>query len=204
MTALSKIQSLSELNTHMDELTNVLSRAFYDDPYYIHIMPSDKKRTAQIQWWMRILLRYTQKNGSIFVTSDYKGVALWFGPDRPTLNNVQLALLGLIFYPVKVGIKSFFNMLDVSTQWEKEHAKQNNRHYYLMIIGVDPSLQRKGIGSQLIRDTLLKADVEKLDCYLETATKENVMFYKKHGFEIIQEKDFGINSQYWLMKRTSK
>jgi ribosomal protein S18 acetylase RimI-like enzyme len=95
-------------------------------------------------------------------------------------------------------------MLDVSTQWEKEHGKQNKKHYYLMVIGVDPDVQRKGIGSQLMEDILTKADNEKLDCYLETVTSENLLFYQKHNFEIVKNEKFGHGYQYWIMKRISK
>jgi ribosomal protein S18 acetylase RimI-like enzyme len=202
--SISKIQSKAELKSHLSELTNVLSRAFYNDPYYVHIMPNDKKRISQIQWWMRILLKYTQKNGTIYVTADYAGIAMWLGPNNPTLDNIQLALAGLILYPFKIGIRSFINMLDVSTQWEKEHGKQNKKHYYLMVIGVDPDVQRKGIGSQLMEDILTKADNEKLDCYLETVTSENLLFYQKHNFEIVKNEKFGHGYQYWIMKRISK
>src|ERR1035437_10865045 len=116
MDKISKIESAKELNVHLDELSNLIGRAFFNDPYYIHIMPDNQKRAPQIKWWAKILLKYTKKNGSIYVTHDYKGVAMWLGPDKPTLDDLQLALLGLILYPFKVGFKNFMRLLNISEQ----------------------------------------------------------------------------------------
>jgi ribosomal protein S18 acetylase RimI-like enzyme len=196
-----KITTKEQLNDQIGELTQLLSRAFFNDPYYSYIMPNDEKRLAQIKWWQNILLRYTFRNGSIYVTKDNKGVAMWLGPNRPIINEVEIAILGLMLYPFKIGFNNFLRMLKVSTQWTEAHKKQNKKHYYLMVIGVDPNLQKNGLGTQLMADVLVNADKEKLDCFLETVTLENVKFYQKFNFEIILNKEFGNDSQYWLMKR---
>lgn len=202
MNTITKIQSSKDLTPHLGVLTKTLSRAFYNDPYYEYIMPNAQKREAQIQWWGRILLKYTLKNGSIYISNDHKGVALWVGPDKPFLDDLQLALMGLVLFPFKVGIKNFLRLLHINGQWDKAHKKQNKRHYYLMVIGVDPDLQNQGIGSRLMADVLNRADSEKLDCYLETVTAQNVNFYKKHDFEIIDNNKLVNDSQYWIMRRT--
>ena len=77
----------------------------------------------------------------------------------------------------------------------------NKRHYYLMLIAVEPEFQGKGIGSRLMQVGLKRADDEGLECFLETVTPEDVQFYKKHDFDIILNKGFGENDQYWLMTR---
>jgi ribosomal protein S18 acetylase RimI-like enzyme len=203
MENVGKIETKEELSSHEEKFAGLLSRAFYNDPYYVFIMPDGKKRIAHLNWWMKILLRYTLKYGNIYYTDDYKGVAMWLGPDKPIVDDIKILSLGLIFYPVKIGIRNFMRVLDISEQWNKEHKKLNKRHYYLMVIGVEPEHQQKGIGSRLMEVGLKIADNEKLDCYLETVTHEDVRFYMKHNFEVIFNKGFGVNSQYWLMKRTS-
>ena len=203
MENICKIESREELSSLENKFAEVLSRAFYNDPYYLWIMPNGKKRLLQLQWWMKILLRYTLIYGSIHYTDDNKGVAMWVGPDKPIIDDVKILSLGLIMYPFKIGIRNFMRLLDISEQWNKEHKKLNKRHYYLMVIGVEPEYQGKGIGSRLMQVGLKKADDEKLECYLETVTYEDVRFYMKHNFEIIFNKGFGVESQYWLMKRTS-
>ncbi len=188
----------------MGAMTDALSKAFFADPYYACIMPNEQKRLSQLQWWMRIMLNYGFKNGRIYTAHAYKGVVIWLGPDKPTLNNFKLAVSGLIFCPLKIGIKNCIRMLDISVKWEKIHQNQNKRHYYLLIIGVDPELQGKGIGSLLVKDILSKADCEKLDCHLETMTAKNVMFYERHGFKAIHNQSIKNGEQYWIMKRIPK
>lgn len=203
MDNIGKIESKKELSSHEKELAGVLSRAFYSDPYSVFVMPNDKKRMEQLQWWMKILLRYTFKYGSIYYTYDFKGVAMWLGPDKPFINDVKILSSGLILYPFRIGVRNFMRVLDITGQWNKEHRKLDKRHYYLMIMGVEPEFQQKGIGSRLIQVGLKKADDEKLECYLETVTSEDVKFYLKHNFEVIFNKEFGEKNQFWLMKRSS-
>ena len=202
MDNISKIETKEELSSLEDEFAGLLSRAFYNDPYYLYIMPDGKKRMDQLDWWMKILLRYTLRYGDIYYTDDKKSVSMWIGPDKPVINDIKILSMGLILYPFKIGLINFTRMLDLSGQWDKEHKKQKKRHYYLMVIGVEPEFQQRGIGSRLLQDGLNIADNEKLDCYLETATKEDVGFYKKHNFDVTFNKGFNKDSQYWLMTRS--
>lgn len=39
-----KISSRNELNEVIDEISLVLARAFYKDPFYVYIMPDNQKR----------------------------------------------------------------------------------------------------------------------------------------------------------------
>lgn len=201
MTKISKIETKKELSFHENEFAGVLSRAFYNDPYYVFIMPNDKKRMEQLQWWMKILLRYTLKYGNIYFTDDCKSVAMWIGPDKPIVDDLKILSLGMIMYPFKIGVRNFMKVLNISGQWDREHKKLKKRHYYLMVIAVEPEFQKKGFGSRLMQVGLKKADNENLECFLETVTYEDVRFYLKHNFFIVLNKEFGVNNQYWIMKR---
>jgi ribosomal protein S18 acetylase RimI-like enzyme len=185
----------------MDQLAQCLSDAFYNDPYYVYIMPNSLKRRSQLIWWFKIVLTHGVRNGMIYITSDLKGASIWFGPDKPNLDNLQLALSGLILFPFKVGFNNFLRMLDVSTKWEKVHLKQPKRNYYLMIIGVDRVYRRKGYGSLLMQNVLKKADQEGVVCYLETVNPEDLLFYKQHDFAPIIDKSFGGTNRYWILTR---
>jgi GNAT superfamily N-acetyltransferase len=54
-------------------------------------------------------------------------------------------------------------------------------HWYLPIIGVEPSRQGTGIGSALLRPGLARADEWGLACYLDTGQPRNVRFYNARG-----------------------
>lgn len=196
-----KITSNNELTEVIGEISLMLARAFYKDPFYVYIMPDDKKRTDQLRWWYKILIKYTLNNGDLYISSNKKGAALWLGPKRPTLDFIQLAVNGLIAYPFKIGWLNFWRMLAVSSEWEALHKKEKDMHYYLLVIGIDPSAQRKGLGKMLMKNQLKKADDEGLFCYLETVTEENVMFYRRNQFYVVKKGRIGERSSYWIMKR---
>jgi ribosomal protein S18 acetylase RimI-like enzyme len=51
-------------------------------------------------------------------------------------------------------------------------------------MGVDPAVQRQGLGGRLIQPVLEIADRDQVDCYLETAKAENAQYYRRHGFVV--------------------
>jgi GNAT superfamily N-acetyltransferase len=57
-------------------------------------------------------------------------------------------------------------------------------HYYLGVIGVDPNMHGRGVGTQLLRSFCDLSGSDPLSCgvYLETAEASNVGFYERAGF----------------------
>jgi GNAT superfamily N-acetyltransferase len=65
-----------------------------------------------------------------------------------------------------------------------EAAHPKERLWYLLLLVVDPSAQRSGIGSRLQEDMLGAADADGLECYLETQKTENVAYYRRFGYDL--------------------
>jgi GNAT superfamily N-acetyltransferase len=86
-----------------------------------------------------------------------------------------------------------------------EAAHPKDRMWYLMLLVVDPSVQRGGIGGRLQTDMLQKADAEGIDCYLETQKADNVPYYGRFGYELQTElKPVPGGPPLFLMRRPSK
>jgi GNAT superfamily N-acetyltransferase len=64
-------------------------------------------------------------------------------------------------------------------------------HWYLAIVGVEASKQGRGLGAQLMKETLTRCDEEGLSAYLESSNPANISLYQRHGFEEIGEIQFG-------------
>ena len=60
----------------------------------------------------------------------------------------------------------------------------DDRHWYLVSMGVDPALQRQGVGGRLLEPVLEMADRDRIDCYLETADPRNAAYYARHAFQV--------------------
>lgn len=86
--------------------------------------------------------------------------------------------------------------------------KYEQRLWYLEVIAVHPSLQSRGIGRKVMQCILEHAKGEPI--YLECTQEENLGFYKKLGFSVIEEivlsdddcNDEDATVKYWAMIRT--
>jgi ribosomal protein S18 acetylase RimI-like enzyme len=87
--------------------------------------------------------------------------------------------------------------LDRESKIKKLHPKEPI--YYLWFIGVDPNIQNKGTGSALLKDVIKQAELKNRPVYLETSTLKNLSWYKKFGFKIFSEHDFGY--QLYFLKK---
>jgi GNAT superfamily N-acetyltransferase len=58
-------------------------------------------------------------------------------------------------------------------------------HWHLPLIGVEPTQQRKGYGSALLKHALRICDKDGVSAYLESSNPENIPLYRRHGFEVL-------------------
>jgi ribosomal protein S18 acetylase RimI-like enzyme len=194
----------SERAEALDRISRLLTRAFFNDPFYTYIMPQEKRRANQLLWWMKALTEYTYRFGSIQVLPDYRGAAFWLGPDHTMFSTAKLMQLGLYKVPWMLGIPCMMRTLKVTGMWEKWHHLAPRPHLYLAVIGIDPSCQRKGWGSRLMAPVLKIADERGWFCHLETATEGDIAFYSRHGFEVTQSGRMNNGTPHWAMDRKPK
>ena len=98
--------------------------------------------------------------------------------------------------------------LAVASRWgevyralEAVHPRES--HWYLSVLGVDPSQQGQGIGSRLLAYWLQGVDRDGGFAYLETDRSENRPFYERAGFVVINEITvFGVT--VWCMARSCR
>jgi predicted N-acetyltransferase YhbS len=60
-----------------------------------------------------------------------------------------------------------------------------------MGLGVEPVLQGQGLGGRLVQSGLERCDRDHLPAYLETAKEDNVRWYQRWGFDVVQTLDVG-------------
>ncbi len=80
---------------------------------------------------------------------------------------------------------------------DKEHHK--GPHWYLAILGTDPSYQRSGAGTAALQPVLERCDTEGLPAYLETQKEENLAYYARHRFDVVQRLDVKGCPPLWTM-----
>jgi ribosomal protein S18 acetylase RimI-like enzyme len=100
-----------------------------------------------------------------------------------------------------IGVEAF-DRLGSFSQLSKKHAPVHG-HYYLASIGVLPELQGKGLGGILLEAIhgFCEKDPEATGVYLETASRENVRFYIRHGYQLVASDKLDGITDLWYMFR---
>ena len=79
------------------------------------------------------------------------------------------------------------------------HPKE--RHWYLQMLGTEPTQQGHGLGSAVIAPVLERCDRDGERIYLESSKKRNIPFYERHGFEVTAEIQVPRGPVVWAMWR---
>lgn len=91
----------------------------------------------------------------------------------------------------------------VSYMEEIANVKWDKRYYKLSFVAVDENCRGQGVGSRLLRwiDELVGRHLPvPLGVQLETSNPDNVRLYERHGYRVMQEKDFYGIHQYLMYK----
>jgi GNAT superfamily N-acetyltransferase len=177
-------------------LAEMLARAFYDDPVTSWFYPDDARRIRHARRFFAIRQRQLLDQGLIFTTPELSGAALWAGPGR-WREDLRQSLMLLPMLPVLLPriVRSTHGVREI----ERRHPVRP--HYYLSVLGTEPSQQGEGIGSALLGPVLRRCDAEGLGAYLESSKESNVDFYARHGFAVTERIELPEGPPLWLMWR---
>jgi GNAT superfamily N-acetyltransferase len=145
------------------------------------------------------LKKMTFPFGETYVSDGFEGAAFWNPPDgRPhgLLNDLKM----LPSFLKVTTLRGLSRAISSLAAVEKKHPKEP--HYYLLAIGVEPGLQGRGIGSQLLAPMLERCDREGMPSYLESSKEQNVPLYQRHGYRVVEEMRLGSDGPLvWRMWR---
>jgi ribosomal protein S18 acetylase RimI-like enzyme len=171
--------------SRLGEASDVLARAFHDDPAWVWLLPDAARRARLLPWLFRIGFDVTAAD--VWATAgDVHGVARWLPPGRSSMR-IAPTLRALLVTPARMG-RATVPFLAYGHAVESIRAEtMPGPHWYLGGIGVDPAQQRRGVGAALLRPGLESAAREGLPAVLLTNNDANLSFYRRHGFEIVRE-----------------
>ena len=185
-----------------DHVAALLARAFDDDPLAMFIFPEPRVRTNGLRRFFDIQLRSmflgaAESHGaSLDESGQLQAAALWLPPGRPAAGlEAVLRLLPLVRYTGRRTTRT----LRLLGAVDAKHPR--TPHYYLGVLGTDPSVQGRGLGSAAMGPVLQRCDSEGLPAYLESSKERNVPFYRRHGFEVTEQLDIPGAPPLWLMWR---
>ena len=85
----------------------------------------------------------------------------------------------------------------LATLWA-HHSDE--RHWHVGPVGVEPGLQGRGVGAAVMALLCETMDAEGEIAFLETETPENVVFYRRLGFEVVSQAELP-GLPLWFMRR---
>ena len=181
---------LAASGPNLDEAAVVAARAFHHDPFFEFLEPNPVRRARGLALFFRAAVHALGATGQITgarqADGRLMGVAAWVPPGRYPLPG--LAQFGEMLGAFRAMILRPAGLRDgVKYLMAIEQVHPRDPMWYLLLLVVDPLVQRAGIGTRLQAPVLEIADREGVDCYLETQKPENLAYYRRFGYEVVEE-----------------
>lgn len=185
----------------------LLSRAFAEDPVLTYYLNDARRREVAYPAFFRASLSENWESGFVYgahLGGKLVGVAVWAPPEgsvasakferRAKRNHAIVAAQ----FPQQIpAMQRGYEAI------QKLHPQVP--HWYLLFVGIDPSVQSEGIGSKLLAPVLRIADRRREICYLETPFPETHRFYGRQGFELKPPSyPFRGAAKVWTMVRPAR
>jgi ribosomal protein S18 acetylase RimI-like enzyme len=172
------------------EMSEVLGRAFFDDPPFVWVLPDEDVRRRKLAGLFRLLVTTVHLNrGGCEVALEggaIRAATLWDPPDE-WQTSVVTELVQLPSLLVLLGRHFFGGIRGLSALGALADAHPAEPHWYLGVIGTDPAAQGGGHGGSLMRSRLSRCDEGGIPAYLESSKESNIPYYERFGFKVAGE-----------------
>src|SRR4051794_10002142 len=176
----------------IETATAMLVRAFVESPLAQVVAPDPARQTAASRWLFGSNLRYGHLYGEVWAAigarRSIQGAAIWWAPEFVDPDDERSEASGLADGLLVIGPAAWERLRELSAgMTHLHHGVMPEPHWYLALLGVEPSAQGRGIAGQILRPMLDRLDAERLPAYLETGKPSNVAYYPRYGFEVYGE-----------------
>ena len=163
-----------------DRVAATMILAFGADPITRWLFPEPHQLISTFMPFVSLFGGKAYDRDSAYVIGNFAGAALWLPPGaEPDGEQIGELLQQNIPEPKLGAANSLFE------QMEKFHPDEP--HWYLPLIGVEPTFQGQGYGTELMRPALNACDHEGQLAYLESTNPANLSLYERHGFRVLGE-----------------
>lgn len=178
----------------MASVIDVLVLAFSTDPVVRWMYPDPHQFLINFPLFVRAFGGKAFAEESSYHVDEYAGAALWLPPGIHPDEDVLFPLLRRT-----LAERERADAFSVFEQMAGYHP--DGPHWYLPLIGVDPTRQRKGYGTALMRHALIPCDRDQIPAYLESSNPDNIPLYQQHGFELLGTIQAGASPPLFPMLR---
>ncbi len=171
--------------------------AFTADPIVRWVLPEPHQYLTHAPGLVRRLCGGAFEHDSAFVVEGFAGAALWLRPGVERDSD---------------GVSELMQRATPESEREKHAAffgrvgeyHPHEPHWYLPMIGIDPTQQGRGLGSALLARALAECDREHMPAYLEATSERSRDLYARHGFELLATVQMGDSPAMFPMRREAR
>jgi ribosomal protein S18 acetylase RimI-like enzyme len=168
--------------------------AFSNDPAVRWMYPDPYQYLTHFPLFVQAFGGKAFTQETTYCIDGYTGAALWFSPGIESDVELVVELIEQsVFESDRADVFAVFEQMG--------HYHLKEPHWYLPMIGVEPTQQGKGHGSALMQHVLAQCDRDRLPAYLEASKPANVPFYERHGFEALSTIQVGASPPIFPMVR---
>ena len=180
-------------------MTGTLVQSFAREPFHQWMVPDPDRWVEKAPGYFRAYIKMILRDGRAETARDGAAVALWLAPNKPggLLSRLQLPLVLW-----RLAGTKFKQVWEVIPKIDQNRPQEP--HWYLDMLGVDPSHARQGVGSALLENGIARSDAAKLPVYLDAMSADNVTFYERHEFEVTAHITLPSGLSIWTMARQPK
>ncbi|WP_419871057.1 GNAT family N-acetyltransferase [Chryseobacterium sp. CT-SW4] len=181
--------------THEKIIVEILTESFENvmiDNSINFIVGFGKNRKKKLKRLFTYQFKMALMFGKVFTNDDINSVILFIHTKKFTLKRLLLEI-HLAFNVI--GIMNILKVLKREKVLKMSHSSSDYIHLWLM--GTRPSQQGKGTGTTLLRKVLEYYRGKVI--ILETTAPENVVFYRKSGFDVFEE-NHALNYPLYFMR----
>ncbi len=167
----------------------VLTASHADYPSFRRVFPDPDRRRRALRPFFTATLRDATRFGVVrtaSLASTLVAVHVWLPPGAfPWSASRKLRAMPYLLRVALADPRRFGTFMRYGAN--AEHAHPTDPHWYLVVAGVHPDVQRQGLGSRLMQLQLDAADDEGAAVHLETANRANVAYYERFGFTVLDD-----------------
>ena len=199
-----EISSVPLSRREMQDVALVSARAFHTDPFFAYLSPGALVRSRGLNRFGMATAQHLGPKGLLLTArrgGRIVGVGGWVAPGGYPypLKEQLLQTVGAVraLYPRPASLLKGLRYL---TAVEKAHPKEHL--WYLQLLCCDPEHQRSGVGGALQQEVLSRCDTEGVGAYLETQNEDNLAYYRRFGWELVDTlRPVRDGPPIWTMRR---
>lgn len=180
--------------SEQDSVLAVLTLAFSADPGVRWYFTAPPQFYAYFPAFSRAYGGKAFDHEAAYYVGDYVGAALWLPPGvQPDTDEIVDVMQEALSEEKLALVGEFIERV------EKNHP--DKPFWELAVLGVEPAQQRKGYGNLLMEPVLEECDREGIPAFLISSNVQNLSFYLRHGFEIVDTVQLPTMPPFFPMRR---